>query len=255
MDHVSHHGRTTAYRVDREDRSGLPVLLVHGSGADSSVWGPYRRIVDRPAVQVDLSGHGESDDVAAEPGYETLAAYADDVLAVVDETSPGVVIGHSLGGAVVLSLAIDRGFSPRGIVLAGTGARLAVLDDLLEWLETDFERALEFLHRPDRLFHDADDRTLARSRELMSTVGRRVTARDFRTCDAFDVRDDLGAIDVPALALVGRHDRLTPPRFHEFLADELPDCQFALVEDAAHAAMLEQPRAFSTAVERFLARL
>ncbi|MEF8780214.1 MAG: alpha/beta hydrolase, partial [Haloferacaceae archaeon] len=51
------------------------------------------------------------------------------------------------------------------------------------------------------------------------------------------------------------HDRLTPPWYHEYLAEEIPDCELAHVEDAAHLAMLEQPTAFNAALEEFLDRL
>jgi pimeloyl-ACP methyl ester carboxylesterase len=42
---------------------------------------------------------------------------------------------------------------------------------------------------------------------------------------------------------------------HEFLAEELPDCGLAAVEDAAHLVMLEQPAAFNAAVTEFLDRV
>jgi 3-oxoadipate enol-lactonase len=75
-----------------------------------------------------------------------------------------------------------------------------------------------------------------------------VTRRDFLTCHTFDVRDRLDEVDVPALAVVGEHDSLTPPSYHEYLAAELPDCSLTVIEDAAHLAMLEQPAAFNDAV-------
>jgi pimeloyl-ACP methyl ester carboxylesterase len=142
-----------------------------------------------------------------------------------------------------------------GLVLAGTGARLTVLEDLLVWLSEDFERAVEFLHADDRLFHDPDEAMLEFSREAMRRAGPAVTERDFRTCHEFDVRDRVGDIDLPALALVGEYDQLTPPWYHEFLADEMPDCSLAVLEDAAHLAMLEAPVAFNAALEAHLDRL
>jgi pimeloyl-ACP methyl ester carboxylesterase len=203
-------------------------------------------------VALDFAGHGESDDVDADPGYETLAAYADDVVAVARETDARVLVGSSLGGAVALWLAIQRDLPLDGLILAGTGARLAVPDDLLTWLDGDFDRAVEYLHGPDRLFHDPDERTMETSRTAMEETGRAVTARDFRTCHAFDVGDRIGEVTVPALAVVGEHDGLTPPWFHEHLAEELPDCGLAILDDAAHLAMLERPEAFNGAVERYL---
>jgi pimeloyl-ACP methyl ester carboxylesterase len=250
---VTHHGRTTAYHA--ADGTDPAVLFVHGSGGERGLWRGQRRL-DARTVALDLSGHGESEDVDADPGYETLAAYADDVAAVAEATGATVLCGSSLGGAVVLHLAAERAdVDVDGLVLAGTGARLPVLDDLLGWLDEDFERAVEFLHGPDRLFHDADERTLAASREAMVAAGREVTARDFHTSHRFDARDDLADVAVPALAVVGEYDRLTPRSYHEELAESMPDCDLAVVDDAAHLAMLERPAAFNDAVATFLDRL
>ncbi|MFB6281822.1 MAG: alpha/beta fold hydrolase [Haloferacaceae archaeon] len=253
METVTHRGRTTAYRRHDRGGTGRPVLCVHGAGGDRRVWRAQARLADRrPVVALDLSGRGGSDGVDARPGYEALGVYADDVVAVARETGARVLIGSSLGGAVALWIAVERELPLDGLVLAGTGARLAVPEDLLAWLDRDFDRAIEYLHGPDRLFHDPDERTVETSRAAMRETGPAVTARDFRTCHAFDVSDRLADAAVPSLAVVGEHDRLTPPRFHERLADGLPDCGLAVVDDAAHLAMLERPAAFNGAVGRFL---
>ncbi|PSP55551.1 alpha/beta hydrolase [Halobacteriales archaeon QS_1_67_19] len=257
MKQVTHHGRTTAYRVVDRSGGGRPLLCVHGSGGTHEVWKSQlgRLAGDRPIAALDLSGHGESEDATAAPGWETLSAYADDVLAVADATDAAGLAGHSLGGAVALRIAIERERALDGLVLAGTGARLPVLEDLLRWLDEDFERAVEFLHGGDRLFHNADSRYAELSIETMREVGQRVTRRDFRTCHEFDARDDLDAIEVPTLAVVGEQDRLTPPAYHRRLADEIPNARYSEIPDAAHLAMLEAPEAFNDAVREFLAEI
>jgi pimeloyl-ACP methyl ester carboxylesterase len=254
METVTHHDRETAYRVSDRGGSGRPLLCVHGSGGNHAVWKSQFRLGDeRPIVTIDLSGHGESTDIDADPGYETLSAYADDVLAVAEETGAGVFAGNSMGGAILLHLALERDdFRPEGLVLAGTGAKLAVLDDLLTWLQEDFDRALEFLHAPDRFLHDPDERLVEMSREAMLDAGQEVVSRDFRSCHEFDVRDRVGEIDVPTLAVVGEHDKLTPARYHEFFVEEMPNAELAVIDDAAHLAMLERPEPFNAAVGDFM---
>ncbi|MFC6824682.1 alpha/beta fold hydrolase [Halopelagius fulvigenes] len=255
MESVTHHGRETVYRTADRGGGGPTVLFVHGSGGTKDVWKSQLRIADEyPVVALDLSGHGESDDADADAGYEALSAYVDDVLAVTEETGASVLVGNSLGGAVALTAVIEREVSLDALVLAGTGARLSVLDDLLAWLRDDFERAVEFLHEPDRLFHDPSEEYVEQSREAMLAAGRAVTERDFLTCHDFDVRGQLDDVDAPTLALVGEHDKLTPRSYHEYFVHELPDCELAVVEDAAHLAMLEAPTAFNAALTDFLDR-
>ena len=254
MPTVYHHGRETAYRTGpTTDHARL--LCVHGSGGTSTVWNAQLSGLDEdlPVAALDLSGHGDSDDVDAEAGPAALSAYAEDVVAVARETGAGVLVGNSLGGAVALTVALAWDFEPAALVLCGTGAKLAVHEDLRHLLDDDFEDAIDLLHGPDMCFHENDAPYRQRSMTLMRETGRAVTRRDLLTCHTFDVRDRLGEIDVPALAITGEHDRLTPPRYHEYLAEHLPNGRAETIPDAAHLSMIERPDAFDDAVRRFLA--
>lgn len=257
METVTHHGRETAYRLVGDEADGPAICYVHGSGGTHRLWaqqyGPDAPA--SPAVALDLSGHGESEDLETVAGPATLEAYADDVVAVAEATDARVLVGNSLGGAVVLRVLLERDLAVEGAVLLGSGAKLAVAEEIREWLAGDFDRAVEFLHGPDRLFHDADQEIVDRSIAAMRATGRVVTERDYLTCHVFDVRDRLGEIDVPVLALVGEHDGLTPPRYHEYLAEELPDCRYETVAEAAHLAMIERPAAVNEAIAGFVADL
>jgi len=256
METVVHHERETAYRVaDRAD-GGSPVLFVHGSGGTHEIWKSQfaRLATERPIVGLDLSGHGGSTDVSTEAGPETLTAYVEDVLAVAAATDARTLVGNSLGGAVVQTALIERDPDVDAAVLVGSGAKLAVLEDLRTWLETDFDRAVEFLHGEDMLFHDPDPRLDTLSRAQMRSVGRAVTSRDFLTSHAFDERERLDQIAVPTLAITGEHDGLTPAAYHEYLAEHIPTASCEILPDAAHLSMLETPEAFNEAVASFWSR-
>jgi len=256
METVSHHGRTTAYEYsDRSNDAGPGLFCIHGSGGSHAVWTLQFDLDERtPVAALDLSGHGESEDVEADPGYETLDMYAEDVVAVAEATDCRILMGHSLGGAVALWVALEYDLPLDGLVLTATGARLAVLSDLLALLEDDFEHAVEFLHGPDRFFHDPEPDTLRLSKGILAATGQPVTVRDFKTANCFDVRGRLDELTLPATAIVGQYDRLTPMRYHRHFTAEM-DCSLLRVENAAHLAMLEQPASFNGAVSMFLDRL
>lgn len=253
MPTITHHGRTTAYRVSGGQDGRTPVLFVHASGQNSEMWAGQRDLSGgRPTVTLDLSGHGDSDDISATPGGETLAAYESDVVAVAEETGADVLVGASLGGATALRIALDKALDLEALVLTATGAKLSVLSDLLAWLKSDFPQAVDFLHRPDVFYHNVDEELLERSRARLRDTGQAVTHRDFQSCHLLDVRDRVNEIEVPTLALVGEYDRLTPRWYHEYLAENIPDCELAVIEDAAHLAMVEQADRFNDAMLEFL---
>lgn len=262
METVTHDGRTTAYRTrDGPDaRSGAApsLLFIHGSGATHGIWKAQlsRLASDYPVSALDLSGHGRSDDIDTEPGSDTLDAYAQDVLAVADGVGADILIGNSLGGAVVLNALLDHAAPGRldldGVVLVGSGAKLTVHEDLRDWLANDWDHVIDFLHAPDRLFHDADDRYVQMSRDAMRAVGQAITRRDFFSCHTFDVRDRLDEISCPLFALTGEYDGLTPPAYHEYLAENVSDAEWTTIPDAAHLSMLEDPEAFNAALTGWL---
>jgi pimeloyl-ACP methyl ester carboxylesterase len=89
---------------------GQPAMVfVHGFGCDSHDWSWQLAHFETShrAIALDLRGHGRSSQT--ESGYE-VASLAADVAAVLDELEcrPVVAVGHSLGGAIVASLAVER---------------------------------------------------------------------------------------------------------------------------------------------------
>jgi pimeloyl-ACP methyl ester carboxylesterase len=86
--------------------SGPPELvLVHGGAQNAHTWDTVLLALDRPAVAVDLPGHGHSD--GPRSGYLDVEESASDVAAVIRNLSPSspAVVGMSLGGITALALA------------------------------------------------------------------------------------------------------------------------------------------------------
>lgn len=247
---VSHHGRKTAYEITPGE--GPTVCCVHGSGGDKAVWKAQRAHLGVPVVALDLTGHGDSADANLEAGDSARAAYVDDTLAIVEDLDADVLVGNSLGGSVVLEALLDHEPDVQAAILVGAGAKLGVMESLRTWLASDWDRAIEFLHGPDRLFHDPDERLRKLSADAMRVVGQDVTKRDYLTRHEFDVRDRLDQLNQPILAFTGETDQLTPPRFHRFLSRECPRARSALVPNAAHLSMLEAPRAANRLISEFV---
>jgi pimeloyl-ACP methyl ester carboxylesterase len=106
--------------------AGAPALVfVHGWSCDRGYWsGQLAAFSDRhQVVAVDLAGHGES---GGGRQTWTMAAFGDDVAAVVRHLGLGevVLIGHSMGGDVVVETALRLGDQVLGVVWADTYSSL-----------------------------------------------------------------------------------------------------------------------------------
>jgi pimeloyl-ACP methyl ester carboxylesterase len=100
--------------------AGPPLVLVHGLGGAASNWTELAPLLlERHRLLVpDLPGHGGS---TALPAVSGLQPFADRVALVAEREGfvPAPVVGHSLGGLVVLRLALRRPHAVEALVLAG----------------------------------------------------------------------------------------------------------------------------------------
>ena len=102
-----------------------PLVFIHGSGDSGRVW---RFQVEHFGLQrafaLDLPGHGERPDTL--PAEVTVQEYAHVVHDIVTQElhlQKPIIVGHSLGGAIALMMALEYGDELGGIILIGTGAR------------------------------------------------------------------------------------------------------------------------------------
>ncbi|MFM8829133.1 MAG: alpha/beta fold hydrolase, partial [Actinomycetota bacterium] len=106
---------------------------MHGAGRTPASWGPQLARFEG-ALAVALPGHPDG---APLVGTQAMAEW---VIAEVEGVEgPMVMVGHSLGGAVALEIALARPDLVAGLVLVSTGARLPVPDDALARIDADFE--------------------------------------------------------------------------------------------------------------------
>jgi pimeloyl-ACP methyl ester carboxylesterase len=64
----------------------------------------------------------------------------------------------------------------------------------------------------------------------------------------------LSTINVPVCVVAGGEDQSSTPPEMRVIADQVPDAEFHLVENACHYAALEQPQTFASLIGEFLDR-
>lgn len=120
---VDQDGNTIVY-TDLGPADGPVILLVHGMISDSTTWARPARGLAAAGFRViapDLLGHGESSKPVA--GGYLLPDFATSLQRLLIElrAGPATVIGHSLGGAIVMQLAKDHPELVRRLVLVSAG--------------------------------------------------------------------------------------------------------------------------------------
>lgn len=167
--------------------------------------------------------------------------------------SRAVFVGHALGGAIALALAIDHPECVAGIGLISTGPRLPIATSVLENAANPATFILavqslqELMHIPQASKY-LKDQTFRH----LSSIRPTLFHGDLRACDQFDVTTRLDAIRTPVLVLCGTDDQLTPRRYSESLAGQIHGAALQTIDGAGHLVMLEQPRRVSALLSVFL---
>ncbi|GAB88544.1 alpha/beta fold hydrolase [Gordonia rhizosphera] len=250
------------HRTHREISIDQPMLLLHGIGgsvASCAPLGERLAAAGIPCTCVDAPGYGDSPD--PEPGVDA----ADAVIELLDARWPDrpvVLLGTSWGGVIATAVALRRPGRVAALILAdstrGSGttpeqaaAMRARIDEFrARGADVVAAQRASRLTAPDAapVVSDAVRRSMAAVREN----GFRAAA-DFMA--ATDHGADLHRVDCPTLVLVGEHDVITGVDESRLLADRIPGAELAIIADAGHVAIQEQPDVVAELVADFVGGL
>ncbi|WP_433291236.1 4-carboxymuconolactone decarboxylase [Actinoplanes sp. CA-030573] len=230
---------------------GRPLLLLGPSLGTSAeaLWGRCARLLTGGyhVVGWELPGHGRGAPATAAFG---IAGLAEAVLELADRIRPGETFryaGDSVGGAVGLQLLLDAPGRVESAVLIATGAKIGeaggwrqraatvraegtqavVAGSLQRWFSPGFpEKEPEVVRELIDALRAADPESYALVCEALAT---------------FDVRDRLGAIEAPVLAVAGVDDGPTPPEDLALIAGNIRHGQLVMLDGAAHLPPAELP--------------
>ena len=253
---------------------GPALLVLHGGpGFDHTYFRPEfdRLATGHRVVYVDHRHQGRS----GRPSIDTLtiAQSAEDAAALLDHLGirSAVVAGHSYGGFIAQELALRHPDLIAGLFLISTTpGQIGGSDDpdasqgppppdgFVEAVTTipasDDEYAAMapkvlpyYFHR---LTWDEAAPTFADTRYDAAAFVRGMEV--LRSWSSVDRLDRVGA---PTLVLVGRHDVPTSWPQSVRIARRIPDSELVILEDSGHFPWLEEPDAFWTTTDAWLARL
>jgi pyruvate dehydrogenase E2 component (dihydrolipoamide acetyltransferase) len=241
------------------------IVFLHGLGGSQSTWasvlGHFAETYRVAAV--DLPGHGASDKpspASTDYSISGIAAKLGEFLEKL-ELAPSILIGHSLGGATALQLALDRPKLVRALVLVDSAALgLEINDELLDRIESapsrDEARRLLELFFEDRRFvleRGINDMHAARNALGADDAVKAIAASAFtRRGQNLVLVDRLGELEVPLLVIWGELDRVIPSRHAVAAVTALPTAWLEIMEGVGHVPQVEAAPAFAEIVNRWL---
>ncbi|TMK38606.1 MAG: alpha/beta fold hydrolase [Actinobacteria bacterium] len=267
------HGRRVVYRAGG---SGPGLLLVHGITSSSDTWLEVLEPLARhfTVLAPDLPGHGHSE---APAGDYSMGAYANGLrdLLVALEHERATLVGHSLGGGVVMQLAYQFPELCERLVLVSSGglgpevhgllraATLPLAEHVLPWIAADWIRGgtarLTSLAQRLGLEQGADMREALRGHASLATpTARAAFVHTLRAAvdpggQRVDARDRLYlAEDVPTLILWGESDWIIPARHGHEAHAAIPGSRLEILGAGGHFPHVQEPAWFVEALERFI---
>ena len=232
--------------------SAVPVLFVHGNGANLTQW---RAQLDhlrpsRRAVAFDLRGMGQSD-LPANGDY-SVAAMATDVEAVADalHLQRFVIVGHSFGAHVVAQYAAKHPERVAGIVFADGGGNVKISDEqaqkFLALLRKDKSKFVRQWFAP--ILAPSSDAVKNAVFASEDATPADVIASALDGMRVVDMRSLLDAYHGPRLAIAAA-DIESASSLHV----QFPDVPVRKIHGAGHWLMMDKPDEFNRILDEFLA--
>lgn len=237
---------------------GVPILLIHPSGATASTWGAVTEELTRIGrlITYDRRGYARS---GGEP-VRTMFAHTADAAALLEHlrTPPAVVVGTSAGASIAVDLAVRRPDLVRAVVsheaawrvtrhlpTAPQAAALARVGALA--LRGRHADATETLLRFVYTYRDggsAWDAFPEEWRRIARENGRAALA-DFRnSVGNYPSPADLATVEVPVVCSYGARSADAMFRLTRALAAAIPTARMRRIEGAGHAAPFDAPSNF-----------
>jgi pimeloyl-ACP methyl ester carboxylesterase len=260
---------------DVPDPDGLTVVFSHGYCLSLDSW-HFQRAALRSRYRMvlwDQRGHGRS--MRGPKGSGNVDQCGRDLGRVIEAAAPSgplVLVGHSMGGMTVMSLAahdrpafeervvgaalvasssgglatVDFGLSRAGIAVQRLGPAaltlLALRPGLVERgrrIGSDLE---QMMVRKFSYASDVSEELVRFTADMIAHTRIEVVSDFFPSFAEHDKREALAALDgIETLVLVGDSDLLTPAGHSEDIIRLVPHAEHVVVRDGGHLVMLEHP--------------
>jgi 3-oxoadipate enol-lactonase len=203
---------------------------------------------DFRVIAYDLRGSGASETT---PGPYSIDLLVDDLDGLLGELDLGPValVGHSLGGGIVLGEAARHPDRVRAVVGVGAVTSLpdAGRDAMHARAETVEEGGMAAVAETVATnglapsFREAHPEELQELISLLASAGVAGYAAQCRALAAMNINGELGQIEAPTLLVAGELDQVSTIDANEAHEAAIPGADLAVIPDCAHIIPWEKP--------------
>ena len=240
------------------------IIFVHGFAAAAGIWKEVLELLPRycHAYAVDLRGFGESDKAG---GY-SLKQYVEDVHGFGQALGLGrfTYVGHSMGGAIGMKLALDHPEVLKCMVLtASVPAQRMEMPTTPSMTPADMMTVMKSMKdaAPETMRgFMAFAFTTPPSDERLKEIVDYATSMDTESITSmgelrsFDIASRLGEIKVPILILAGGKDMIPLDGIRR-TASGIPGCRLEVFEENGHMLHMESPERFVELLTGFISEV
>lgn len=242
--------------------AGRRVLLIPGLGYASWCWREQEPLGDYWQItKVDPRGAGRSPKPEGEYSIDEMAG---DIAETVGGDGPFHVVGHSLGGYLAMTLAINRSEMVRSLILVATSAGGANHRPVPEptreaWMREMGKSPAEYARATMHLSFspgwaeanpDEYERWLG-ARLQYPTPAETWAAQYAAGAAHLDQGMEVEMVAAPTTIIHGRADRILPFENSVELADRIPNSRLFLIEGMGHLIPMERPEFFNSLAAGF----
>ncbi len=235
------------------------LLLIHGWACSHRYWEELAALLpsEYRAVAVDLRGFGDSPKPPTGYHFDDHAA---DLVRLIHRLSlpRAALVGHSMGGAIALHLALGHAPLFRALTIVDAGAYVAQRRRILELADDDlFQTGMttdQLSRAVTSWFHDSEDPRIPEFQRIARSSPGPIRGEALRCHIARDMRNEIRNIDLPTLVLYGALDGMRSYEEAEYLRDTIPGAELRVIAGAAHSPQVERPHETVVALLDFFER-
>jgi pimeloyl-ACP methyl ester carboxylesterase len=231
------------------------IVFVHGAGGSHRFWTAQVEHLSWKynALAINLPGHG----LGRAQGETTIEGYVQAVRDLIEGLGVQKVVlaGVSMGGAITQQFALTYPEKLIAIILFNTGARMKVMPQIFDLIKKDFKTFVTITPAEYTFAKTTSKEIIASYIEEAVKRDPDVVYGDYQACNAFNLFDRVTEIKLPCLIFSGAEDKLTIPKFQDFLHEKIAGSRLIRLENAGHALNLEKPEEVNKAIDEFLSSL